>query len=59
VLGCGPSDEKELTLADKSKDTLDRAEATFKKKEQQAREGSKAMAEYEAAGRAEIAKTAR
>jgi hypothetical protein len=36
-----------------------RAEATFKKKELQAREGAKAVADYEAAGRAVEKKTAR
>ena len=46
-------------MAVKSKDALDRAEATFRKKEQLAREGSQAMAEYAAASRAEIAKTER
>jgi hypothetical protein len=57
VLECGPADEKEVTLANKSKDALDRAEAAFQKKEQRAREGSEAMAEYEAAGCAVSAKT--
>jgi hypothetical protein len=36
-----------------------RAEASFKKKELQAREGAKAMADYEAVGRAVEKKTAR
>jgi hypothetical protein len=45
-------------LANNSKTVLDRAEASFKK-EQRAREGAKAMADYEAAGVAMRAKTAR
>ena len=36
-----------------------RAEASFKKKELQAREGAKALADYEAVGRAVEKKTAR
>jgi len=47
------------TLATQSKEAQDRAEANFRKKEVQAREASKAMAEYEAARRAERDKTAR
>jgi hypothetical protein len=46
-------------LATNPKEAQDRAEASFKKKEHQAREASKAMAEYEAAGRAQRDKTAR
>jgi hypothetical protein len=46
-------------LASNSKDTRDRAEAGFKKQEQRAREGAKAMADYEAQGRATREKTAR
>jgi hypothetical protein len=46
-------------LATNSKDAQARAEASFKKKEIQLREGAKAMAEYVAAGRAEREKTAR
>jgi hypothetical protein len=46
-------------LATDSKDAQARAEANFKKKEIQLREGAKAMAEYVAAGRAEREKTAR
>jgi hypothetical protein len=46
-------------LATDSKDAQARAEASFKKKEIQLREGAKAMAEYLAAGRAEREKTAR
>jgi len=38
---------------------LERAERNFKKKEMQAREASKAMAEYEAKARAEREKTVR
>jgi hypothetical protein len=45
-------------LANNSKNTLDRAEASFKK-DQRAREGAKALAEYEAAGLAMREKTAR
>ena len=46
-------------MATNSKDAQARAEASFKKKEIQLREGAKAMAEYQAAGRAEREKTAR
>ena len=46
-------------MANNSKEARDRAEATFKKQEQRAREGAKAMAEYEAEGRAMREKTAR
>ena len=46
-------------MATDSKDAQARAEASFKKKEIQLREGAKAMAEYLAAGRAEREKTAR
>jgi hypothetical protein len=46
-------------LATNSKDAQARAEASFKKKEIQLREGAKAMAEYQAAGRAEREKTTR
>jgi hypothetical protein len=46
-------------LATNSKDAQARAEASFKKKEIQLREGAKAMAEYVAAGRAEREKTVR
>ncbi|HKA79751.1 MAG TPA: hypothetical protein VKD43_06935 [Xanthobacteraceae bacterium] len=45
-------------MANSSKDTRDRTDANFKK-EQRAREGAKAMAEYEAAGVAMREKTAR
>jgi hypothetical protein len=41
-----------------SKDAMERAEASFKK-EERAREGAKAMREYEAEGRAVLEKTAR
>jgi hypothetical protein len=51
--------DKETTLANNSKEARDRAEATFKKQEQRAREGAKAMADYEAEGRAMREKTAR
>lgn len=46
-------------MANKSIEALERAAVTFKKKEQQAQESSKARAEYDAAGRAVIAKTER
>jgi hypothetical protein len=42
-----------------TKEAQDRAEASFKKKEQRAREGAKAVTEYEAEGRAVREKTAR
>lgn len=50
--------EQEIVLAKNSKNALDRAEASFKK-DQKAREGAKAMAEYEAASIAMREKTAR
>ena len=50
--------EKETILAKNSKDVMDRAEASFKK-EERAREGAKAMRDYEAEGRAVREKTAR
>jgi hypothetical protein len=46
-------------LAIHSKEAQERAESNFRKKELQAREASKAMAEYEAGRRAEREKTAR
>jgi hypothetical protein len=46
-------------LAKSSNEAKARAEASFKRKEQQAREGKQAMAEYEAAGKAMREKTAR
>jgi hypothetical protein len=45
-------------LAKNSKDVMDRAEASFKK-EERAREGAKAMRDYEAENRAVHEKTAR
>jgi hypothetical protein len=45
-------------LSKNSKDVMDRAEASFKK-EERAREGAKAMRDYEAEGRAVHEKTAR
>jgi hypothetical protein len=48
-----------VNLTTNSKEAQARAEASFKKKEIQLREGAKAMAEYVAAGRAEREKTAR
>src|SRR6266446_7752761 len=49
----------EVLLATNSKEAQDRAEASFKRKEQRARDGAKATAEYEAAGVALRKKTAR
>ncbi len=49
----------ETALNDKSKDAKAKAEASFKRKQTQAREGVKAMADYEAAQVATRAKTAR
>jgi hypothetical protein len=46
-------------LTVQTKEAQERAEANFRKKEQQAREASKAMAEYQAALRAERDKTVR
>lgn len=46
-------------MATPSKEAQERAELNFKKKELQAREASKAMAEYEAGRRAEREKMAR
>ena len=46
-------------MATLSKEAQERADSNFKKKEIQAREASKAMAEYEAARSAEREKTAR
>jgi hypothetical protein len=57
--GCKRAFDKETTLANNSKEARDRAEASFKKQEQRAREGAKAMADYEAEGRAMREKTAR
>jgi hypothetical protein len=48
----------ERILAKNSKDVMDRAEASFKK-EERAREGAKAMRDYEAENRAVHEKTAR
>jgi hypothetical protein len=45
--------------AKNSKEARDRAEASFQKKELQAREGNKAMADYHAATRAMHEKTAK
>ena len=45
-------------MAKNSKDVMDRAEASFKK-EERAREGAKAMRDYEAESRAVHEKTAR
>jgi hypothetical protein len=46
-------------LADNSKEAKTRAEASFKKKEQQAKEGAKAMLQYQAERHAVREKTAR
>jgi hypothetical protein len=46
-------------LQTNAKQVRDRAEAAFKKKERQQREGRQAMAEYEAARAATLEKTAR
>jgi len=46
-------------LETNAKRVRDRAEAAFRKKEQQQREGQQAMAEYEAARAATLEKTAR
>jgi hypothetical protein len=50
--------EEEIILSKNSKDITDRAEASFKK-EERAREGAKAMRDYEAESRAVYQKTAR
>jgi|SRR6266568_1128403 len=50
---------KEITLANNSKEARDKAEANAKKQEQRAREGAKAMADYEAEGRAVRERTAK
>jgi hypothetical protein len=50
--------EKEKMLSKNPKDVMVRAEASFKK-EERAREGAKAMRDYEAEGRAVREKTAR
>ena len=49
---------KETILAKNPKDAMERAEASFKK-EERAREGAKAMRDYEAESRAVHEKTAR
>jgi len=49
----------EVILSTRSKEARDRAEASFQKKQEQAREGGKARAEYEAEARAVLKKTAR
>jgi hypothetical protein len=54
-----PPAKQEAKLATPSKEAQERAELNFKKKEIQARDASKAMAEYEAGLRAEREKTAR
>jgi hypothetical protein len=50
--------KEEIALSKNSKDTVDRAEASFKK-EERARDGAKAMREYEAEGHAVRERTAR
>ena len=54
----GAAPEQETLLSKNSKDVMDRAEASFKK-EERAREGAKAMRDYEAESRAVHEKTAR
>ena len=49
----------EVTLPKRSKEARERAEASFQKKQEQAREGGPARAEYEAEARAVLKKTAR
>jgi len=46
-------------LSTRSKQTGERAEASFQKKQEQAREAGQARAEYEAEARAVLKKTAR
>jgi hypothetical protein len=53
-----PSTEEETTLTTKSDEARTRAEANFKK-EQRAKEGAKAMMEYQANGRLVREKTER
>jgi hypothetical protein len=48
-----------MTFVTNSEEARKRADASFKKKELQAREGAKAMADYEAAAHAVEKKTAR
>ena len=50
--------EQEIILSKNPKDAMERAEASFKK-EERAREGAKAMRDYEAESRAVHEKTAR
>jgi DNA-binding FadR family transcriptional regulator len=52
-------DEKETVFVSNSEATRLRAEASFKKKELQVRQGAEAVAAYEAAGRAVEKNTAR
>ena len=52
-------DEKETDFVNNSEATRLRAEASFKKKELQVRQGAEAVAAYEAAGRAVEKNTAR
>ena len=49
----------EVILSSRSEQARGRAEASFRKKQEQAREGAKGMLEYEAAARAVLKKTAR
>jgi len=53
-----PSTEEEMTLTTRSDEARNRAEANFKK-EQRAKEGAKAMMEYQANGRLVREKTER
>jgi hypothetical protein len=49
----------EVILPKRSREARERAEASFQKKQEQAREGGQARAEYEAAARAVLKNTAR
>jgi hypothetical protein len=51
--------QKERTLADNSKEALERRASANFKKDERAKDGKKAMVDYEAEGRAVRAKTAR
>jgi len=53
------NNQRSFTLKTVSQQARDRAEAAFKKKEKQLREGKKAMAEYDAKGLAVREKTER
>ncbi len=59
LFSCVEFAKKETTFMSNSEAARHRAEANFKKKELQVREGAKAVADYEATGRAVEKKTAR